>query len=39
VETHGTDPRIAEVQATLDMVETLLPGFTSFHPLGALLAQ
>ncbi len=38
-ETYGTDPRIAEVQAGLDMVETLLPGFTRFHPLGALLAQ
>jgi len=38
-ETYGTDPRIAEVQATLDMVDILLPGFTSFHPLGALLAQ
>ncbi len=38
-ETYGTDPRIAEVQATLDMVDTLLPGFTRFHPLGAHLAQ
>ncbi|HXQ43475.1 MAG TPA: sulfotransferase [Acidimicrobiales bacterium] len=38
-ETYATDPRIAEVQATLDMVETLLPGFTGFHALGALLAQ
>jgi hypothetical protein len=37
--TYDTDPRIAEVQATLDMVETLMPGFTSFHSMGARLAQ
>ncbi len=37
--TFATDPRIAEVQATLDMAESLIPGFTSFHSLGALLAQ
>lgn len=38
-DTYDTDPRIAEVQATLDMVETLMPGFTSFHSMGARLAQ
>ena len=27
-DTYDTDPRIAEVQATLDMVESLMPGFT-----------
>jgi len=37
--TYETDPRIAEVQATLDMVESVMPGFTSFHAMGALLAQ
>ena len=38
-DTYGSDPRIAEVQATLDMADTLIPGFTSFHPMGAQLAQ
>ena len=37
--TYDTDPRIAESQATLDMVDLVLPGFTDFHPLGAQLAQ
>jgi hypothetical protein len=37
--TYETDPRIAEVQAQLDVVDHLIPGFTAFHPLGARLAQ
>ncbi len=37
--TYGTDPRIGEVQANLDMVDAILPGFTDFHPMGAQLAQ
>ncbi len=37
--TYGTDPRIDEVQATIDMAESLMPGFTTFHPVGALLGQ
>ncbi len=37
--TYTSDARIAEVQATLDLVETVMPGFTSFHPMGALLGQ
>jgi hypothetical protein len=37
--TYGTDPRIAEVQAAIDLADTLIPGFTSFHPMGALHAQ
>jgi Sulfotransferase family len=37
--TYGSDPRIGEVQANLDMAELLIPGFTSFHSLGALLGQ
>lgn len=37
--THQTDPRIAEVQAGLEMTEMLIPGFMSFHPMGATLAQ
>jgi hypothetical protein len=37
--TYGTDPRIAEAQAGFDLVESIIPGFTSFHELGAQLAQ
>ncbi len=37
--TFDSDPRIAEVQATFDLAETVMPGFTSFHPMGALLGQ
>jgi Sulfotransferase family len=38
-DTYGTDPRIAEVQSTIDLADTLIPGFTSFHPMGALHGQ
>jgi hypothetical protein len=34
-----SDPRIAEVQASLDMAESLMPGFTTFHPMGPRLGQ
>ena len=34
-ETYGTDPRIAECQAGFDLVESIIPGFTAFHELGA----
>jgi hypothetical protein len=37
--TYDTDPRIDEVQATLEMADMLIPGFTSFHPMGARLGQ
>lgn len=37
--TFATDPRIEEVEATLQMTDVLIPGFTDFHPLGARLAQ
>jgi hypothetical protein len=37
--TYESDPRIDEVQATLEMSELLIPGFTAFHSLGARLAQ
>lgn len=37
--TRDTDPRIAEVDATLAMADALIPGFTDFHPMGARLAQ
>ena len=37
--TYETDPRIAEVQATIDMAALVMPGFLAFHPLGARLGQ
>jgi Sulfotransferase family len=37
--TYDTDPRIADVQATLEGVELLIPGFMSMHDMGALLPQ
>lgn len=37
--TYDTDPRIAEVDATLDGVDLVLPGFRAMHPMGARLAQ
>jgi hypothetical protein len=37
--TYDSDPRIEEVQATVDMAESLMPGFATFHPVGALLGQ
>ena len=38
-ESYWSDPRIEEVQATIDMAESIMPGFTKFHPVGALLGQ
>ena len=37
--TYTTDPRIAEVQAQFDAVDSLIPGFSAFHEVGAELAQ
>jgi hypothetical protein len=37
--TYRTDPRIAQVQAQLDLTDQLRPGFRSHHPIGATLAQ
>ncbi len=37
--TFTTDPRIAEAQAQFDLVDSIIPGFTEFHELGAQLAQ
>jgi hypothetical protein len=37
--TYDSDPRIAEAQAGFDLVESIIPGFTAFHELGAQLAQ
>jgi hypothetical protein len=37
--TYDDDPRIAEVQAAIEMADLLIPGFLAFHPLGAQLGQ
>lgn len=37
--TRDADPRIEEVDAVLSMADALIPGFTTFHPMGARLAQ
>ena len=37
--TYETDPRIAEVDATLAGVDLVLPGFRVMHPMGARLPQ
>jgi len=37
--TYETDPRIAEVDATLEGVELVLPGFRAMHPMAARLPQ
>lgn len=36
---RATDPRIAQVDEKLAMVDLVVPGFRDFHPLGAQLAQ
>lgn len=38
-DTYQTDPRIAETQATLEMSEHIIPGFMSWHPMGAQVGQ
>src|ERR1700761_4975158 len=38
-ETYHDDPRIAQVQATIEMSEQIIPGFLAFHPMGALVGQ
>ena len=38
-DTYETDPRIAETQAQLEMVEALMPGFMKFHPMSARSGQ
>ncbi len=38
-ETYGTDPRIAETQAALEMSEQIVPGLLAHHPMGALVGQ
>ncbi len=38
-ETYATDPRIAEADATFELVDTVIPEFRAVHQLGAQLAQ
>jgi len=38
-ETYGTDPRIAETQASIEMSEQIVPGLLTWHPMGALVGQ
>lgn len=38
-ETYGTDPRIAEADATFELVDAVIPEFRAVHQLGAQLAQ
>jgi hypothetical protein len=38
-ETYATDPRIAQIQANLEMSELIVPGLLTHHPMGALLPQ
>ncbi len=38
-DTYDTDPRIAETQASLEMSEHIIPGFMSWHPMGAQVGQ
>lgn len=37
--TYHDDPRIAQAQAGIDLSEQIMPGFLSFHPMGALVGQ
>lgn len=38
-ETYRDDPRIAQIQAQLEMSEQIVPGMMAHHPMGALLPQ
>jgi len=38
-DTYDSDPRIAQVQASIDMSEQIMPGFLAHHPMGALVGQ
>jgi hypothetical protein len=37
--TYDSDARIDESQAVSDMADMIIPGFSTFHPIGARLAQ
>jgi hypothetical protein len=38
-ETYASDPRIAQIQANLEMSEQIVPGLLAHHPMGALMPQ
>ncbi|MFZ2241230.1 MAG: sulfotransferase [Gordonia amarae] len=38
-ETYETDPRIAQVQASIEMSEHIIPGFLKHHPMDARVGQ
>jgi hypothetical protein len=38
-ETYHDDPRIAQIQANIELSEQIVPGFLKFHPMGALVGQ
>ncbi|MGW4095559.1 sulfotransferase family protein [Mycobacterium sp. NPDC004974] len=38
-DTYTTDPRIAQIQASIEMSEQLVPGLLAHHPMGALVGQ
>ena len=38
-ETYETDPRIAQVQASIEMSEHIVPGFLKHHPMDAQVGQ
>jgi hypothetical protein len=38
-DTYDSDPRIAQIQANLEMSEQIVPGLLSHHPMGALMPQ
>jgi hypothetical protein len=38
-ESYLTDPRIEQAQAQYDLVDSLIPGFSAFHEVGAMLGQ
>jgi Sulfotransferase family len=38
-ETYDSDPRIAQIQANLEMSELIVPGLLAHHPMGALMPQ
>jgi hypothetical protein len=38
-DTYHDDPRIAQIQANIELSEQIVPGFLKFHPMGALVGQ
>lgn len=38
-DTYLSDPRIAQTQASIELSEQIIPGFLSFHPMGAQVGQ